>query len=355
MEVSATQQTFCSYQDKGLAELPHDFVETHPSLTRLNLDNNLLTRLPEGFAQLTNLSSLHLSRNRLTLLPPAIAQLSQLKELDLSHNQLTACTFFSSLPPSLQTIDLSHNDINTFCIKEEICTQKINLSSNGLTSIALPYRPYCRHIVFLDLSNNSLSSIPQEIRFLTSLSTLDLRTNPLLALPWEITMLATCDVRIPPECKGRRGHLLARKTNSENKGDIEVEDEEPIAGKKPGELYNPISLIDTCCKLIHQSLIGIKRKKEKIQKIIDRLPIAEDLKERLLLDGRGCYGCERIIFGEAQASEYVQENFGGKPIRMVKLVAPFCTFKCLVAFRSKAIKEEAWIAALGNKLSTYTK
>ncbi len=80
--------------DNKLTKLPESFGKL-TNLTYLSLSCDQLSELPESFGKLTNLTWLSLSGNQLTQLPKSIGKLTNLTRLELSNNPI------KSLPPEL--------------------------------------------------------------------------------------------------------------------------------------------------------------------------------------------------------------------------------------------------------------
>jgi leucine-rich repeat protein SHOC2 len=117
-------------------------------LTRLELNNWQLTKLPANIGNLCNLRNLDLADNKLSSLPENIGDLSQLYSLKLNCNQL------SSLPESFK-----------------------NLSN----------------LVDLDLGQNKIEELPRNFDRLLKLDTLNLNENPIsdLSILQELPSLRT--------------------------------------------------------------------------------------------------------------------------------------------------------------------
>ena len=71
-----------------LRDLDHAHLENIAELTNLQVDNNLLTSLPEPFAKFRNLNILNVANNSFTEFPPVICNIISLSELDLSFNNI---------------------------------------------------------------------------------------------------------------------------------------------------------------------------------------------------------------------------------------------------------------------------
>lgn len=82
-------------------------VDVPNGVTTLQLNDNHLTRVPEGLEQFTQLTQLDLRDNQLTQLPPLVA-LNGITVLPLSGNRLSDVSGVT-WPPPLQSLDLSNN------------------------------------------------------------------------------------------------------------------------------------------------------------------------------------------------------------------------------------------------------
>ncbi|XP_014235955.1 toll-like receptor Tollo [Trichogramma pretiosum] len=192
-----------------LVALPPDLFAKNRELRELVLSNNSLSALAPGlFGGLDNLQSLDLSRNKLTskwVYRDTFDKLFKLVLLDLSFNQLTKIDshVFRGLE-QLQLLNLEHNEIN-------VLADDCFLSLGNLRSLSLSHNRIVRfeasHSVglavldqfFLDenklqhidrrafdnftslqdlrLSGNSLTEVPEAVRQLRDLKTLDMGNN----------------------------------------------------------------------------------------------------------------------------------------------------------------------------------
>ncbi len=87
------------------------------NLINLDLSDNQISDLPDGFGQLHSLASLDLSGNQLSMLPQDLGQLHHLRYLDVSVNPLTGSfpDFLADLT-SIETFDFSETAL---CVPDE--------------------------------------------------------------------------------------------------------------------------------------------------------------------------------------------------------------------------------------------
>jgi len=186
--------------------LPEGLLVSQPLRTLL-LGNNTLSSLPEvAFAGQKQLEHLSLAGNLLTggkLVPELAKDLLSLLRLDLSANMLESIepSFLAALP-SLQVLKLSENKLtrlqmppNLFqltdlnmagnqLVKIEADSllgldslTHLNLQDNLLQSIHSATFRNASSILVLDLSNNQLMEVPESLKYLSNLQTLDIGKN----------------------------------------------------------------------------------------------------------------------------------------------------------------------------------
>lgn len=116
-----------------LAKLPDEFGFLR-NLVVLNLKGNALKKLPGSFANLTSLQSLNLSNNKLKEFPPPILRLRRLRNLDITQNAITKLpnNFFELR--SLRSFVL---DSYSFTFPEpEVCAQPLDSLMLHLCNLA---------------------------------------------------------------------------------------------------------------------------------------------------------------------------------------------------------------------------
>jgi uncharacterized protein YjbI with pentapeptide repeats len=127
---------------------------TNYKTSYVDLSDNYLKELPEGFLGGVWLRHVDISNNELTSLPKNF-YFSNLRELYLSNNNLKRLPPGSKVLVALEHLDLSDNDFSTF----------------PLTIGKM------RALKTLDLSGNNLKRISSQVRRLRQLEKLDLRDN----------------------------------------------------------------------------------------------------------------------------------------------------------------------------------
>jgi hypothetical protein len=118
-----------------LTEFPDIRILTH--LTRLELNSNSISEVPEWIGELHSLENLELQYNFLTKLPSSIAQLQHLKQLWLSGNNFGGIPTIIFQLHGLEYLQL--NNIKCQNIPKDIvhlkCLQQLSMESNQLTTL----------------------------------------------------------------------------------------------------------------------------------------------------------------------------------------------------------------------------
>lgn len=194
----------------SLARLPNSIVH-FSQLRELNLSDNNMDSLPEETALLSLLEIFDLESNQLTFIPKEIFQLTNLKSLALDHNEIASFDCQISNLTNLNTLHLSNNLIAYIdkAIGSLLTLQRLTLSNNKIET--LPDEINClTNLEFLNLSYNQLKSLPEGIGCLVNLQSLSLFCNALSCIPSSIGFMTnlqflSLDVNmietIPPEIK----------------------------------------------------------------------------------------------------------------------------------------------------------
>ena len=150
------------FSDLCLGDIP-PLTVPQPHITSLNLTGVRITAQGSAafICEFPELRNLQLNNNRLTRLPQGLGSLPNLTRLEASYNRLETEEGVRALA-HLQWLDLSHNRLDSFDLTGMDHLQTLNLQGNHLVS--WPNRvlntPSLRA---LDLSNNQIESIPTEL------------------------------------------------------------------------------------------------------------------------------------------------------------------------------------------------
>jgi len=143
-----------------------DLMGDCPSLTHLEMSENVIKNLAPSFIRLTKLTKLCMFQNKLKDLPPRIGELIHLDFLDLHNNDLKL------LPRSF--VDLS---------------MLTNLRLQGNQLVRLPDQlGVLPHLEILDVTSNRLAMLPFTLGFCKSLKELHVQENPLMDPPIDETV-----------------------------------------------------------------------------------------------------------------------------------------------------------------------
>jgi Leucine rich repeat/Leucine Rich repeats (2 copies)/Leucine Rich Repeat len=171
-------------------------------LRTLNISHNEISKIPQGIHKLRELKSFDCSFNKIDKIPENIAKIAYIKKLNFSHNQISeipktllrlrflneldlSFNLISTLPnpalmKKLRILDLSHNSIQSLpkLIGKLTKLEQLNLSNNGLTSLPSTIGKL-KNLEILDLSNNNIDKVPIKLARLRNLKVLILSGNPI--------------------------------------------------------------------------------------------------------------------------------------------------------------------------------
>lgn len=148
----------------------------------VDLSKNKLTAVPLGICQLKEtLSQLILSSNNISIVSPEISHCAHLQYLDLGKNCLSDLPLEIGQLKNMRELVISNNKFSKIprCVYElesleilllaENQLEEINVSSDALARL--------RRLAVLDLSNNSIYTVPPELGHFTQLRSLELMGN----------------------------------------------------------------------------------------------------------------------------------------------------------------------------------
>ncbi|KAL8203801.1 UNVERIFIED_CONTAM: hypothetical protein K2H54_061311, partial [Gekko kuhli] len=179
--------------DAFLEFLPANFGRL-TKLQILELRENQLKMLPKTMSRLTQLERLDLGSNEFTEVPEVLEQLSGLKEFWMDGNRLAVIPGFMGSLKQLTYLDVSKNNIETLEEGVSGCEslQDLLLSSNSLQQLPESIGSL-KKLTILKIDENQLMYLPDSIGGLTSVEELDCSFNEIEALPSSIGQL--CNIR----------------------------------------------------------------------------------------------------------------------------------------------------------------
>ncbi|KAI3380195.1 hypothetical protein SNEBB_003444 [Seison nebaliae] len=135
--------------------------------------NYSLRRIPEKlFVQLKYLRILKIDTNKLTTLPEEIGELKYLERLAISNNHLIDVPHSLKYCQKLVSLHLVNNRLNSF-------------PTLSILDETFPLKS----LKFLDISSNSIETIPNEINKLEELHSLILYSNNLISIPDTVSQI----------------------------------------------------------------------------------------------------------------------------------------------------------------------
>lgn len=161
-----------------LSEFPDELYRFADTVETLDLSNNQLSDLPADLYLFTKLKRLFLTNNKFRHIPAVLSQCPQLIMLSFKGNKLTQFAE-GALPATLEWLILTDNQLST--LPEDFGRytrlRKLALAANQLT--ALPdSMQQCRHLALVRLSLNKFESFPDWLFELPKLAWLGLGANP---------------------------------------------------------------------------------------------------------------------------------------------------------------------------------
>ncbi|KAL7744387.1 hypothetical protein ACLKA6_001776 [Drosophila palustris] len=114
-----TQLQTCNLSGNVLKKVTPKFALKFNAITDLNLSHNQLSRLPDEFANLSELTSLNISHNSFIVLPQAVFKLQKLASLDAQHNAILEIDTEDAITSNcLHVVDLRNNPLSRNCLRK---------------------------------------------------------------------------------------------------------------------------------------------------------------------------------------------------------------------------------------------
>ncbi|KFZ66637.1 Protein LAP2, partial [Podiceps cristatus] len=173
----------------GIQEFPEN-IKNCKVLTVVEASVNPISKLPDGFSQLLNLTQLYLNDAFLEFLPANFGRLTKLQILELRENQLKILPKTMSRLTQLERLDLGSNE---FTEVPEVLEQLSELKEFWMDGNRLTLIPgfigTLKQLTYLDVSKNNIEVVEEGISGCESLQDLLLSSNALQQLPESIGSL----------------------------------------------------------------------------------------------------------------------------------------------------------------------
>ncbi|NXO82888.1 ERBIN protein, partial [Sitta europaea] len=173
----------------GIQEFPEN-IKNCKVLTVVEASVNPISKLPDGFSQLLNLTQLYLNDAFLEFLPANFGRLTKLQILELRENQLKILPKTMSRLTQLERLDLGSNE---FTEVPEVLEQLSGLKEFWMDGNRLTLIPgfigTLKLLTYLDVSKNNIEVVEEGISGCESLQDLLLSSNSLQQLPESIGSL----------------------------------------------------------------------------------------------------------------------------------------------------------------------
>ena len=174
-----------------LTSIDESFYEM-TGLDEIQLQENLLERLPEGISSLENLAKFSCYKNKLTTLPSDFFELKKLKVADLYYNQLEVIPKELGNLDSLEVLYLSHNKI--FSLPNELGQltklKELYLHHNRLSVLPASLKNL-DSLKVVRVNNNYLLDFPIQFLNIESLEEVDVDNNELTTLPAGVELMSS--------------------------------------------------------------------------------------------------------------------------------------------------------------------
>lgn len=144
--------------------------------------NRILKILKERHISKIEIKNDHTALEKIEKLLPDKYKMKRLRSLNLSHMELTSLPkdlVSEAIDADVHSVDLSKNKISSFpetLIALHSQLEELNLSKNKLSEVSEKIRIFDR-LIYINLSQNCLTSLPLEFGNLKSLRELDVSFN----------------------------------------------------------------------------------------------------------------------------------------------------------------------------------
>ncbi|MFS4483172.1 leucine-rich repeat domain-containing protein [Hyunsoonleella sp. 2307UL5-6] len=159
------------------------------NVSKLDLSNQNLTKIPTEIFSLKNLKSLDLSNNKISTIPSDILKLKQLKKLDISNNKIS--NFYAKIChlPKLQVLNLNNNSIKTIPkqIKHLVELRVFSIANNYLLSFPDEISELNK-LLKINFSKNQFESFPESLFEIKDLKTIWLNNLKLKTFPTNLIL-----------------------------------------------------------------------------------------------------------------------------------------------------------------------
>ncbi|XP_037547029.1 leucine-rich repeat-containing protein 20 [Nematolebias whitei] len=99
--------------DNKLKSISSKFFETFTHLRELDLQGNVLTKLPDTVGEMEHLTFISLAHNSFSIFPDKLAEIASLEKIDLEGNSLVEIPLEKlSIMPSLKSLNLKSNPLD---------------------------------------------------------------------------------------------------------------------------------------------------------------------------------------------------------------------------------------------------
>lgn len=178
LKAGALRQAVSIKISENLKVFPEELFEAADTLEELDLSFNQLSSLPPDFGRFKKLRIFFASENQFTTLPDVLGDCQNLDIVGFKSNHIKDVPG-SALNKNLRWLILTNNEISS--LPEEIGNcgrmQKLMLAGNNLTSLPESLS-YCKNLGLLRISANQLTSLPSWIFSMPKLAWLAFSGNP---------------------------------------------------------------------------------------------------------------------------------------------------------------------------------